>query len=98
MNYRTIEIHWLPRTASEWRTFSAARKEGAALSCGPSAVADAGNAARLWSDLVERHYRIRCRNLKWPSKQRWERWAKRRYPGLSAQSVQQLIGEFCEAV
>jgi putative transposase len=55
-------------------------------------------AARLWSHLVERHFRIRRRNLKWPSKARWQRWAKGRYPGLSAQSVQQIIGEFCEAV
>ena len=31
-------------------------------------------------------------------KARWQRWAKGRYPGLSAQSTQQLIGEFCEAV
>jgi putative transposase len=82
MGYRTIEIHWMPQTSSEWRTFSAARKE----------------AARLWSDLVERHHRIRRRHLKWPSKQRWQQWAKGRYPGLSAQSTQQIIGEFCEAV
>ena len=82
MSYRTIEIHWIPHTSSEWRIFTAARKE----------------AARLWSDLVERHHRIRRRNLKWPSKQRWQQWAKGRYPGLSAQSVQQSIGEFCEAV
>jgi protein required for attachment to host cells len=82
MSYRTIEIHWLPRTSSEWRTFTASRRE----------------AARLWGDLVERHHRIRRRHLQWPSKQRWQQWAKGRYPGLSAQSVQQIIGEFCEAV
>lgn len=82
MSYRTIEIQWMPHTSSEWRTFSAARKE----------------AARLWGDLVERHHRIRRRRLKWPSKQRWQQWAKGRYPGLSAQSTQQILGEFCEAV
>jgi putative transposase len=82
MGYRTIEIHWLPNTSSEWRTFSASRRE----------------AARLWGDLVERHHRIRRRAAKWPSKQRWQQWAKGRYPGLSAQSTQQVIGEFCEAV
>jgi putative transposase len=82
MSYRTIEIHWLPRTSSEWCTFSASRRE----------------AARLWGDLVERHQRLRRRHLKWPSKARWQRWAKGRYPGLSAQSVQQIIGEFGEAV
>lgn len=82
MGYRTVDIGWLPRSPSAWRTFTAARKE----------------AARLWSDLVIRHQRIRRRNLRWPSKRRWEQWARGRYPGLSAQTTQQLIGEFCEAV
>jgi putative transposase len=82
MAYRTIEIHWRPRSASNWATYAAARRE----------------AARLWSDLVERHHRLRRRHLNWPSRGRWQRWAKRRYPGLSAQSAQQIIGEFREAV
>jgi len=85
MSYRTIEISWAPRTTTEWAIFSASRKE----------------AARLWNDLVVRHHRIRRLNWRWPSKARWQRWAivpKRRYPGLSAQSAQQIIGEFCEAV
>ena len=82
MSYRTVEIHWLPHTASEWHTFTASRKE----------------AARLWGDLVDRHHRIRRRAMKWPSKARWERWGKGRYPELSAQSTQQIISEFCEAV
>jgi putative transposase len=47
---------------------------------------------------VRRHHRLRRLNWTWPSKARWQRWAKGRYPGLSAQSAQQLIGEFCEAV
>jgi putative transposase len=47
---------------------------------------------------VVRHHRIRRMNWKWPSKARWQRWAKGRYRGLSAQSAQQIIGEFCEAV
>jgi putative transposase len=37
-------------------------------------------------------------NWQWPTKARWQRWAKGRYPGLSAQSAQQILGEFCEAV
>jgi putative transposase len=82
MSYRTIEIAWSPRTKTEWRTFTASRIE----------------AARLWSDLVVRHHRLRRLGWKWPSKARWQRWAKGRYPGISAQSAQQLIGEFCEAV
>ncbi|HEY7022079.1 MAG TPA: transposase [Ktedonobacterales bacterium] len=76
---------WHPRTTSAWATFSTSRRE----------------AARLWNDLVRRHYRLRRLNWMWPSKARWQRWAitpKRRYPGLSAQGVQQIIGEFCEAV
>ena len=72
----------MPRTTTERATFSASRKE----------------AARLWGDLVVRHHRIRCLGWRWPSKARWQRWAKGRYPGLSAQSAQQIIGEFCEAV
>jgi hypothetical protein len=85
MSYRTIEIRWTPRTTTEWAAFSVSRKE----------------AARLWNDLVVRHHRIRRLNWRWPGKARWQRWAitpKRRYPNLSAQSAQQIIGEFCEAV
>jgi putative transposase len=82
MSYRAIEVAWTPRTTLEWATFAASRKE----------------AARLWGDLVVRHHRLRRLNWHWPSKARWQRWAKGRYPGLSAQSAQQLIGEFCEAV
>jgi putative transposase len=82
VSYRTIEIAYRLRSPSGRQTHTAARKE----------------AARLWGDLVERHFRMRRRNLKWPSQARWQRWARGRYPGLSAQSAQQIIGEFCEAV
>jgi putative transposase len=82
VSYRTIEVAWHPRTTTAWATFSASRKA----------------AARLWNDLVVRHQRIRRLAWRWPSKARWQRWAKGRYPGLSAQSAQQIIGEFCEAV
>jgi putative transposase len=47
---------------------------------------------------VGRHHRIRRFNWTWPSKARWQRWAKGRYPGLSAQSAQHLIGEVRAAV
>ena len=82
MSYRTIETAWTPRSAAQWRTFTLSRLE----------------AAQVWADLVERHFRLRRLNWTWPSKARWQRWAKRRYPYLTAQSVQQIIGEFCEAV
>jgi putative transposase len=82
MSYRTIEIAWMPRTTTEWTAFTASRRE----------------AARLWSDLVIRHHRMRRLGWQWPSKARWQRWARGRYPGISAQSAQQLIGEFCAAV
>jgi putative transposase len=82
MGYRTIELAWRPRTTTEWATFTASRRE----------------ASRLWCDLVVRHHRLRRLGWRWPSKARWQRWAKGRYPGLSAQSTQQIIGEFCEAV
>lgn len=82
MGYRAIEVTWRPRTQTEWATFTASRRE----------------AARLWGDLVVRHHRIRRLGWRWPSRVRWQRWAKGRYPGLSAQSAQQIVGEFCEAV
>jgi putative transposase len=82
MSYRTIEVSWHPRTIAAWAIFTASRQE----------------AARLWNDLVRRHHRIRRLNWMWPSKARWQRWARGRYPGLSAQSAQQIIVEFCEAV
>ncbi len=82
MSYRAIEIAWTPRTITAWVTFTTSRQE----------------AARLWNDLIVRHHRIRRFTWKWPSRIRWQRWAKGRYPGLSAQSAQQIIGEFCEAV
>lgn len=82
MEHRTVVLRWLPRSRTGWQTFTAARQE----------------AARLWNDMVERHARIRRWRLPWPTQRRWERWAKRKYPGLSAQSVQQTIAEFCEAV
>src|SRR5258708_15503517 len=78
MSYRTVELAWTPRSTTEWATFSAGRRE----------------AARLWNDLVLRHHRIRRLALRWPSKARWQRWAKGRYLGLSAQSTQQRHGEF----
>jgi len=82
MSYRTIEVKWLPRTRAQWQTFTAARLE----------------AGRLWSALTERHYRIRRMKLKWPSKARWQRWAVGKFLNLSAQAVQQIIADFCEAV
>lgn len=52
----------------------------------------------MWSDLTVRHARLRRLHWKWPTKARWQKWAKGKYPNLVAQSVQQIIAEFCEAV
>jgi putative transposase len=82
MAYRTIQLDWTPRSRSAWRIFTAARLE----------------AARLWGDLIARHHRLRRLGWRWPSKPRWQAWAKRKYPNLHSQSVQQIIAEFCEAV
>ncbi len=82
VSYRKIEIAWMPRNQTQWQTFTASRQE----------------AARLWGDLVERHHRIRSADWRWPTKERWQKWAKRKYPGLHSQSAQQIIAEFCEAV
>jgi putative transposase len=80
--YRTAKINFRLRSRAQMMTYRLARQE----------------AARLWNDLVERHYRIRRANWKWPSKGRFQKWAKGRYPNLHSQSVQQIIGEFIEAV
>jgi putative transposase len=82
VQHRALEIHWLPSSQSQWETFTASRKE----------------AGRLWNDLTVRHKIIRRLRWKWPSKSRWEKWAARRYPLLHSQSVQQIVGEFLEAV
>lgn len=82
MAYRTVTFNWLPRTKVQWNTFTLARRE----------------AARLWNDMVLRHARIRRMGWKFPSKRRWEVWAKRRYPLLHSQSVQQIVAEFDEAL
>ena len=80
--YRAVKIEWTPRSKAQWATYSACR----------------GEAARLWNDLIERHFRLRRAQWKWPSKGRLEKWAKGKYPNLHSQSVQQIIGEFLEAV
>ncbi|HXG66818.1 MAG TPA: hypothetical protein VNO70_17075, partial [Blastocatellia bacterium] len=82
MAYRAVKIQWHPRSKAQWGIYSTARQE----------------AARLWNDLVERHFRLRRAWWKWPSKSRLEKWAKGKYPHLHSQSVQQIIGEFLEAV
>jgi len=82
MAYRTVTFAWLPRSKTQWQTYTNARKE----------------AARLWNAMVLRHARIRRMGWKFPSKARWEQWVKRRYPNLSAQTAQQIVAEFNEAV
>lgn len=85
--HRVVEIAWLPSSAVQWQTFTASRLE----------------AARLWGDLVRAHARMRRLfhhlGWKWAGRKHWDRWARRRrYAGLSAQSVQQVLGQFLEAV
>lgn len=80
--HRTVEIAWLPPTPNQWAIFSSARLE----------------AASLWKALVTRHQRIRRLHWKWPSAERWFRWARGKFPHLSAQSTQQTIQEFLEVV
>lgn len=73
----------MPRTDAEWAAFTLARAE----------------AARLWSAMVTRHARIRRYPwMKWPSRARWDRWARGKFPGISAQSVQQVVAEFLDAI
>jgi len=55
-------------------------------------------AGRLWSWLVERHADARQQGGTWPSKADLQHEAKRQFPGLHSQSVQQIIADFCEAI
>jgi putative transposase len=80
--YRVVAIRWLPRTKAEWATFTASRME----------------VARLRNAMVRIHARIRRLNWKWPSRALWERWARGKFPALSAQSVQQAVSDFCDTI
>jgi putative transposase len=80
--YRTIKINWQPRNQAQWTAFKAARRES----------------ARLWSDLVELHFDIRTSGERWPTKEDLQKEFKGKYPNLHSQSIQQIIGEFVEAV
>ncbi len=82
MSYRTVAFNWLPRTKAQWNTFTQARQEAAAL----------------WNAMVLRHARIRRLGWRFPTKARWDRWVKRRFPNLHSQSAQHIVGEFDEAV
>lgn len=82
MAHRVVEIPWTPHSRMAWATSTTSRKA----------------AAVLWNAMVVRHARIRRLNWRWPSFARWCRWAKGRCLGLSAQSVQQIVSEFCEAI
>gem|GEM_PF-807234 len=87
MPHRTFEIAWLPTSSKAWATFTAARQE----------------AARLWNDLVSWHAQARQQHaadpsFRFPTSGEWEKRCQRQYPRLHSQSVQQIIGEFLEAV
>jgi putative transposase len=79
---RVVDVRWLPRSDAEWASFTAARME----------------AARLWNTMVEMHAVVRRFQWKWPSRAQWDRWARGRFLALSAQSVQQVVAEFCDAL
>ena len=80
--HRVVEVAWRPRSSVQWATFTASRLANAAL----------------WNAMVRLHARIRRLRWKWPSLSRWQAWAKGKFPGLSAQSVQQTVKEFCECI
>lgn len=82
MSYRTIKISWLPESKAQWASFTAIRLE----------------AGRLWAWLVERHADARQQGGLWPCKDVIQKEAKRQFPNLHSQSVQQTIGDFCEAI
>ncbi len=82
MGHRVVEIAWLPRSNLAWMTFTAARRA----------------AANLWAKMAAMHALVRRFGWAWPSRKQWEAWAKGRFPGLSAQSVQQLVRDFVETL
>lgn len=82
VSHRVVEIRWLPRSPEAWAAYTAARTE----------------AARLWAKMVAMHAVVRRFALPWPSRARWETWARGRFPALSAQSVQQIVKDFSDAV
>lgn len=82
MPYRVVEIAWKPRTTAEWASFTAARLA----------------AASLWTRMVRIHARLRRAKWTWPTKAAWEQWAKGRFAALSAQSVQQVVADFCDVL
>lgn len=81
-SYRVMEIQWLPRTPAEWAAYTAARVE----------------AARLWTMMVKLHARIRRLKWKWPDRFRFGRWAKGKFPALSAQTAQTIVKKFSDAI
>lgn len=80
--HRVVAIHFTPRSAREWHLHGMVR----------------GEAAHLWARMTRLHARIRRANGKWPSEKAWRDWAKRKFPRLHSQSIQEVIGEFLEAV
>jgi len=64
--HRVVEIAWLPRSPVQWATFTAARRA----------------AGDLWSAMVRLHARLRRLGWRWPTRSRWEAWARGRFPGL----------------
>lgn len=69
----------MPRSKVAWATFTAARV----------------GAANLWNAMVVRHARIRRLGWAHPTYNRWEKWARGRFPGISAQTTQQIVLDFC---
>lgn len=82
VSHRVVEIRWLPRSTEEWAAYTSARTE----------------AARLWTKMVAMHAVVRRLSLPWPSRAQWETWARGRFPALSAQSVQQVVKDFVDAL
>lgn len=48
--------------------------------------------------MVVRHARIRRLRWSWPSEARWHKWARGKFPGLCAKSVQMVVRDFLDAV
>jgi putative transposase len=80
--YRVVEIQFKPQSSAQWSIHADVRTE----------------AARLWFRMCRIHAWCRKHGKPWPNRKQFEQWAKKKFPLLHSQSVQQTIDEFLEAV
>lgn len=79
---RVVDIFWTPKSQSEWTVFNSTRI------C----------SANLWGAMIDEHACRRKFHEKWPDYKEFESWARVNFRDISAQSVQQTVKDFFEAI